>query len=102
MITMTWPQYQRRECQVGDFVLPLSPREAEVLLVLLMRYPRETELATLIGALWPLPDDEPEYAETSIYKAIMSLRRRLGAFRIVGHGRHGYMLVQRPADSLAA
>lgn len=98
MISMTWPQYLRNECSVGDFKVHLSQQETEVLSVMLMRYPLPTDILTLIEAVWPIPDFEPEAAYPSIYQALHRLRYKLGAFRIAPSGHFGWFdLVQEPS-----
>ena len=97
MIRMTWPEYQRQECRVSGFRIHLSPTEAEILLVMLMRYPRPTDIVTLIEAVWPLPDDEPEAAYPVIYQSLHNLRAKVGSFRIARSGHHGWFeLIQEP------
>lgn len=97
MIRMTWPEYQRQECRVSGFRIHLSPTEAEILLVMLMRYPRPTDILTLIEAVWPLPDDEPEAAYPAIYQRLHELRAKVGSFRIARSGHHGWFeLIQEP------
>lgn len=102
MIRMTWPQYLRGECQVGEFRVHLFPQEAEVMLALLLRYPREVDIKTLIEMVWPDPDTQPLAASQGIRDLIRRVRAKVGAFRIVHHGFTGYSLVQQPADRRAA
>lgn len=102
MITMTWPQYLRGECQVGEFTVHLFPQEAEVMLALLLRYPREVAIRTLIEMVWPDPETQPLAAAQGVRDVIRRVRAKVGAFRIEHHGFGGYALVQQPADSVAA
>jgi len=66
---------------------------------MLMRYPRPTDILTLIEAVWPLPDDEPEAAYPAIYQRLHELRAKVGSFRIARSGHHGWFeLIQEPCD----
>lgn len=94
MISMTWPQYQRGECSVSA---RLSPQEAEILMVLLVRHPQAVGTADLIEALWPDADIEPDYADSIVRRAIGRLRGKLGTDRIVSDWR-GYSLGQVPCN----
>jgi DNA-binding response OmpR family regulator len=95
---MTWPQYLRRECRIGEFVIKLSPQETEVLSTLLMRYPDSLTVTELIEAVWPDADHEPDYAVALIGQHIWHLRQKLGFFRIGSCRGFGYHLVQSPKD----
>lgn len=101
---MTWPQYRRRQCSIGDFVIGLTPVETELLSTLLIRYPEPVTLDELIGVVYPDPDLEPEHAEGGVADRMRNLARKVGAFRITNKGRfRGYWLCQRPEDvSIAA
>lgn len=101
MIRMTWPQYLRGECQVGEFAVHLYPQEAEVMLALLLRYPGEVDIKTLTEMVWPDPDEQPLAAAQGIRDLVRRLRAKIGAFRIVHYGFTGYALVQRPGDCQA-
>lgn len=96
MITMTWPQYLRGECQVSGFVVKLSPTEAEVLLQMLLRYPRDTLVSEIIEAIWPNPDEEPAWPATEVYRVVSRIRFKIGAYRIQQCGFRGYALLQEP------
>lgn len=99
MIRMTWPEYQRQECRVSGFRVHLGKEEIEILLVMLMRYPKPTNILTLIEAVWPLPDDEPEAAYPAIYQTLHNLRAKVGSFRIARSGHYGWFeLIQEPCD----
>jgi hypothetical protein len=98
MISMTWPQYLRRECRIGDFLIPLSPIETELLLVLLVRYPAPVTVGELIDAIYPDPDREPEFADDQIRQSVRRLARRVGTFRIFACDRLGYRICQRACD----
>lgn len=64
---------------------------------MLMRYPRPTDILTLIEAVWPLPDDEPEAAYPAIYQHLHNLRAKVGSFRIARAGHAGWFeLIQEP------
>lgn len=96
---MTWPEYRRRQCRIGDFTVPLTAVETEMLSTLLIRYPEPVTLAELIDVVYPDPDLEPEDAKGSVAERMRALARKVGAFRITYNGRfRGYWLCQRPED----
>jgi DNA-binding response OmpR family regulator len=77
-IRMTWPMYLRRQCAVGERLIHLSPREAELLCCLLMRS-GYVSLGDLIEFVWPNPDDEPDWPESSLLVLLHRLRKKLGS-----------------------
>ena len=96
---MTWPQYRRRQCSIGDFVIGLTDVETELLSTLLIRYPEPVGLDELIDVAYPNPDLEPEDAAFAVADRMRKLARKLGIFRIKNNGRYrGYWLCQRPED----
>lgn len=97
---MTWPQYLRNECSIGEFVIRLTEGEAQLLSTLLVRYPEPVRLDDLIETLYPNPDLEPEDAEGVVSERMRNLARKIGTFRINNCGRYrGYWLCQRPEDA---
>lgn len=90
MITMTWPQYQRRQCSVTAV---LSPQESELLSTLLVRYPQSVPVEQLIEAVWPDPEREADYARVRVRAIIGNLGRKIGMGRI-DHDGFGYCLIQ--------
>lgn len=91
MISMTWPQYLRRECRV---TVRLSHQENEVLSTLLARHPQPVTTGDLVEALWPDPDTEPRLPENRVSKLIASIRRKVGFDHIELDGQ-GYRLSQQ-------
>lgn len=99
MISMTWPQYLRHRCRIGDFIVHLSPMETDLLSTLLIRYPNPVTIKELIDVVYPDPDAEPEYPEGQIVQRMIHLARKVGTFRIDNAGRTiGYRLFQTPED----
>lgn len=76
MVSMTLPQYRRHECTInGRTVKFWWPMWSEVLALLLVSPPdRFISKSTLIEAVWPDPDFEPEYAARMIITTIHYLR----------------------------
>lgn len=75
MISMTLPQYRRRECAVDGRCVRLKPAEAETLALLLVNGPdRFLSGDELIEALWPNPDFEPNWALAIVWRRIHELR----------------------------
>lgn len=75
MISMTMPQYRRRECSINGTSVHLRPMYIEVLSTLLAAGPRFVSRTELIEAIWPNPELEPDYAWTLVDHCILSLRR---------------------------
>jgi DNA-binding winged helix-turn-helix (wHTH) protein len=98
-VRMTWPMFQRRECEVFGRVIALSPNESTILSTLLMRSGSPVATLDLISELWPLPDDEPDNAKKSVWRYIEMLRKVLGrgviltVNRGMGSG-SGYMIAR--------
>lgn len=85
-ISMTWPQYLRRECTYNGAAIKLSRRQTDVLSVLLIK----RNIATLARDLIPMvydTDVEPDYAENIIGLMVMRLRAKLPG---VIHSRYGF------------
>lgn len=110
MISMTWPQYRRREFTLDCHVVRLSHQQIEVLSVLLMRHPHPVPIGHLIEAVWPNPDLEPDAASNQISVILIKIRRTIGYHRILRRIGLGMQLVQpgdpdwpfKPAPLLAA
>lgn len=73
MISMTWPQYQRRECKL---MVSLSPHEAEIVFALLIRRPCPMTAGELVEVLYPDPDAEPAYAQNIVCRTVINARRK--------------------------
>jgi DNA-binding response OmpR family regulator len=97
-VSMTWPQYRRRQCMIGGQGVRLTPQEAEILLNMLLTPPdRFVAAETLFGMLWPNPDDEPEDLSPN-YVAVFMRRLRLLGLRIETQWGWGWRV---PADARA-
>lgn len=92
MISMTWPQYLRQECRVCDWIVALTRRETEILLLLLMRYPNPVPMEDIISFVWPEPDLEPDIAAESVHRSLHNLRAMVGRQRIVHRQGFGFEL----------
>lgn len=90
-ISMTWPQYLRRQCTFNGEVVNLSRTEAEIVSTLLMWRGRPVPKSTLISAVWPNPDLEPDWSENSIFVYAYRLRRKLPGV-IESHRGHGFVI----------
>jgi hypothetical protein len=76
MISMTWPQYQRRQCSVDGARVALEGTWADVLFALLVNDPGKFMcMSSLIEAVYPDPDLEPDYAANVIFVAFYELRK---------------------------
>ncbi len=74
-LSMTWPQYLRNECVIGNRLTKLSPRVMKLFLLLLLRRGMITSRTEAIEWMWPDPDYEPERAQTVVAMCITDLRK---------------------------
>lgn len=105
MISMTWPQYQRQECMINRMRVRLSKAQAELLFLLLVRYPEPINVQEAVSYFFPDPDDEPENPEALVINYIRSLKRAIGGFRVIHRaartthqGGTYFWLIQDPKD----
>lgn len=90
-ISMTWPEYRRRECRIDGNPVSLKQQDADVLLLFLIRRGEIIPHIDIIEMLWPNPDAAPDY-ETDCCRTLVSrLRRTCGITINVEWGR-GYCL----------
>lgn len=75
---MTWPQYLRRECTFnGTVIVSLTPKEVEMLLVMLMRRPAPITADDMVEMVYRDPEAEPEWP-VNVLRVLMSrLRKKL-------------------------
>lgn len=78
---------------MDGFRVRLSALQAEVLSVLLMRYPGIVAYGDLIEACWPF--SEPDYAKPRLHEVVRELRVKLGGFHIKARRSFGYHLVHK-------
>lgn len=95
-VSMTWPQYLRKECAVTGFTVKLTDYEAEALLLLMLQCPNPVSKDAMIEWLWPDPALEPEFTENMVYHTMRRLRAKVGEFHIVSRISFGYRLMQQP------
>ena len=93
---MTWPQYQRGECKVGDFIVKLNKYEVEALMLLMLRCPNPVSKEEAIEWLWADPGLEPEFTDNMVYHTFRRLRAKVGEFHIKSRVNFGYRLMQEP------
>ena len=101
MISMTWPQYLRRECDVDGLVVALTHDQTVMLATLLMRYPEPVTRGELIEEIYPDPDRTPEWPGFAVDEHIARLKHRIGAWRIFTRRGSGYRLRQFPHERWA-
>jgi hypothetical protein len=86
-VSMTFPQSMRNQCRVGENVVQLTPAEARVFELLLLRgIGRHTAYSDLVELMWPDPNDEPEDATGYLKVYVCKLRGRGIAISTL-HGR---------------
>jgi len=90
-ITMTWPDYRRRQCRVDGWPVSLSPAMTEILSMLLMRRGQVVSTGEIIDALWPDPDTSPDDGISVLKVQICKLRQRIGGV-IATRPQHGYII----------
>lgn len=95
MISMTWPQYLRRQCTVDGRVVALGRTEVEIISALLIAHPSPVKIPELIERVYPDPDLEPDYA-TSVLTVIIHRFRRKFPNQITNRYGLGYHLDQPP------
>jgi DNA-binding response OmpR family regulator len=92
-VSMTWPQYLRKECTV---TIELSRTETEILSVLLMAGERPLTCHEIIERVYPDPDTQPDTALKALHVYIHRLRRKLGKDTICYEkARAGWYLAQK-------
>jgi DNA-binding SARP family transcriptional activator len=74
-VRMTFPMSQRYEAEINGELVRLEPNPHRLLEVMLLRGRELTTVGSLIEALWPDPDFEPDWAESAIHVYLMRLRR---------------------------
>lgn len=76
-ISMTWPQYLRRECTYRGRVVRLGRIETEVVSALLVRRGEHIATREMIEAVYDDPFDSPEYERDVIMHAFCRVRRKM-------------------------
>jgi DNA-binding response OmpR family regulator len=77
-ISMTWPQYQRRECTIKGKVIFLTPIQCKIIFIMLVNRGKSISLTNMITYIWPDPDKEPNYPENNFYVHMTYLKRVIG------------------------
>lgn len=92
LVSMTWPQYRRRECSVDGKAFRLTPQETDILAHLLVSGPvRPLAFDDFADVLWPGERSEPLHADRLI-RVVISRLRRIGV-RIEARNRFGYRIL---------
>lgn len=91
-ISMTWPQYKRRECLYKGNLIKLTRKETEVLMILLMNHPRPVTSEDLIVALYFNNDDEPDWSINCIAQFVRRLKKKIDKDIFVNRPYIGYHL----------
>lgn len=76
-ISMTMPQYRRRECTYRGQTVKLTPTETEIVSTLLVLRGRCISREDLLVILWPNPDEEPDWASNMISVYLCRLKEKL-------------------------
>lgn len=98
---MTWPQYLRRECSYCGHRVHLTPSQAKMLSVLLIRRGFVVDREALIDAIYPDPFAAPERDEDCMAVLLGLLRRKLPGLIHLEYGRGYYILKPRHAFEFA-
>lgn len=85
-LSMTWPQYLRKECTFNGEVVKLGYRSVEIVALLLMRYPYPTDIETILSVLYPNWDDEPPTVRIMLNHHRRKLNKKLGGIIKTIHG----------------
>jgi hypothetical protein len=97
-ISMTWPQYLRRECMIDGELAKLSKHQMTIFSTLLLRRGNPVFLDELIEILWPDPDNSVEWERNTVCVMISRLRQFKNLHSIVSCGRGSWMLPKPGQD----
>ena len=98
-VKMTWHDYLARTVHISGTPYNLTGREADILAVLLMRRGHAVPMADIISFIWPNPDDEPEWAESSLITILCRLRGRIPPIIHTHWGRGFLIHLPRPSPA---
>lgn len=90
-VSMTWPQMLRHEVAMDGYVVSVQPKSHAILVALLANRGRTLSKNELIEAIWPDPDDEPDWASDTFYQHMTNLFAKVGDLVTNVHG-YGYIL----------
>lgn len=91
-VSMTWPQYLRRQCVYKGKLYKLTKMEIEVILVLLLNHPRPVNRDALIEALYCFDDREPDYGYNCVNQFIARIKKKIDRDVIVSRPYVGFTL----------
>lgn len=92
-VSMTWPQYLRRQCKFNGKIIRLTKIEVEIVMVLLMQRPRPVLNHEMVEAVYKLEDSEPDYALGVINTFVRRINRKFGITLIKYKRLIGYQFV---------
>jgi DNA-binding response OmpR family regulator len=78
VISMTVPQYRRREVTINGHCVTMAGKRHELLAALLVNRGQWLTYDQIIEIMWPDPDNQPLTALGCIDQALLRLRRVLG------------------------
>lgn len=90
-VSMTLPQYKRRQATYNGKTVKLSPLTTELLVIFLLRQGDVLDKDFLVNCLWPDPDYMPEYWGDVFGHMLMKLRREIPGC-IFTVGKRGYIM----------
>lgn len=82
ILCMTWPMLRRRAIMVDNVEYRLTPREHQLVTILLMRRGQAVAYGDIIEMMWP-DDNEPDYARSMLSVFLCRLRKRIDIVRTV-------------------
>ena len=85
-ISMTMPQYRRRECTFNGQTVKLTPTETEIVSTLLVLRGRCVRKSELVEILFPNPDDEPDWFNNWISVYLCRLKDKLPGLIEIRYG----------------
>ena len=94
MIKLMWHGYKKGVVQVDDESVHVPRQPMEILFFLMVHRGNFCPVEDLISAIWPDPDQEPDYAHDMVKVYICRLRKILGRDAIETHYGRGYMMIK--------
>lgn len=76
-VSLTWPNYLKKTIVVDGTRHRLTPKLAELALLLILRRGTFVSMPEIIEFLWPDPDFEPDFSEDVIRTYVSRLRKVL-------------------------
>lgn len=99
MISMTWPEYRRRQCTYRGHRVQLTPVQAEIVSLLLLRPNKVISRAEMYDACWPAPGrtNKPPHSSKVLDIQICMLRKKMPDMPVTTLHSRGFMMERAAA-----